>query len=196
MQYNTQRDKLSMPEYGRAVQDMVMHALTIDDRQKRQQCAQTIIDVMANMQPALREQPDYLQKLWDHLAYISNYQLDVDYPYPVTRLDGENVTPEQLAYPKKKIRNRHYGFLLEQLLTHLATMPEGEERDELVQLIADQMKQSLFDWNRDAMDEEKIASDLARYTDGRIQLDIDNFSFGKVVQGMQQGSGKKKRRKK
>lgn len=196
MQYNTQRDKLIMSEYGRAVQDMVRHALTIEDREERQQCAQTIVDVMANMQPALREQPDYRQKLWDHLAYISNYELDVEYPYPVTRLDAESTKPEPLSYPGKRIRNRHYGYLLEQLLTHLATMSENEERDELLQYVADQMKQSLFDWNRDAMDEEKIASDIARYTDGRILINLDEFTFGNVIQGAAQSSGKKKKKKK
>lgn len=185
-----------MPEYGRSVQDMVAYALTIEDKVERQQCAQTIVDVMANMQPSLREQPDYRQKLWDHLAYMSNYELDVDYPYPVTRLDGDSTKPEPLSYPKKQIRYRHYGYLLEQFLAHMATMPEGEERDVLLQYVANQMKQSLFDWNRDAMDAEKIASDIARYTDGRIQLDIDNFTFDNVIQGSQQGSGKKKKKKK
>lgn len=196
MQYNTQRDKLSMPEYGRAVQDMVQHALGIEDKAERQRCAQTIVDVMANMQPMLREQPDFRQKLWDHLAYMSNYELDVDYPYPVTRLDDDTTKPAPLSYPQKNIRNRHYGFLLEQMLAHLATLPEGEERSALTQYVADQMKQSLFDWNRDAMDAEKIASDIARYTDGRVQLDLDNFTFDNVIQGGMQNAGKKKKKKK
>lgn len=196
MQYNTQREKLSMPEYGRAVHDMVRHVLTIGDRGKRQQCAQTIIDVMANMQPELRGQADFRQKLWDHLAFMAHYQLDVDFPYPLTRLDGEATKPEPLTYPMKRIRNRHYGHLLEQLLEHLQVMPEGEERDMLTRYVADQMKQSLYDWNRDAMDEEKIASDIARYTDGKVQLDLDTFTFDSVIQGTQQSMGKKKKKRK
>lgn len=196
MQYNTQRDKLLMPEYGRAVQDMVSHALSIEDRDERQRCAQTIVDVMANMQPSMREQVDYKRKLWDHLAYIANYELDVDYPFPLTRLDEESTKPQRLSYPKKAIRNRHYGFLLERLLEHMATMPEGEERDQLLDYVANHMKQDLYDWNRDVMDHEKIASDIYRYTDGRVQINLDEFKFDNVIQGAAQGGGKKKKKKK
>lgn len=187
-----------MPEYGRTVQDMVCYALTITDRDERQRCAETIISIMANMNPSMREQPDFAHRLWDHLAYISHYELDVDYPYPVTHLDDETVKPAPLAYPKKRIRNRHYGYIMERLLEHLATMPEGEERDALTKYLADQMKQSLYDWNRDAMDADKIASDIARYTDGRVMLDLDNFVFDAVIQGNnnQSSSGKKKKKKK
>lgn len=196
MQYNTQREKLAMPEYGRAVQDMIRHAMSIPDREERQHCARTIVDVMANMQPSLREQPDYRQKLWDHLAYISNYELDVDYPYPLTRLDEDSTKPEPLTYPSKRIRNRHYGYLLERLLAHLATMPEGDDQRMLLQYVADHMKQSLYDWNRDVMDDEKILSDIARYTDGRIMVDPADFTFRNVIQGNNQGGGKKKKKKK
>lgn len=195
MQYNTQREKLSMPEYGRAVHDMVCYAISLEDKEKRQQCAQTIIEVMANKQPELRHQDDFRQKLWDHLAYLSGYQLDVDYPYPVTRLDEESTKPTPLTYPTKHIRNRHYGHIVEQYLEHLEMMEPGEERDALLELVANQMKQSLFDWNRDAMDEEKIASDIARYTSGRVHLDLNDFKFRNVVQGNQQSMGKKKKKK-
>lgn len=186
-----------MPEYGRAVQDMVRHAMSIADREERQRCAQAIVGVMGNMQQsALRDQPDHKRKLWDHLAHISGYQLDVDYPYPVTRLDAESSKPQPLKYPQHRIRNRHYGRVMEQFLDHLATMPEGEERDALAADVANQMKQSLYDWNRDAMDDEKVASDLARYTDGRVQLNLSTFKFAPVVQGAAQSVGKKRKKKK
>ena len=185
-----------MPEYGRAIQDMVQHATAIPDREKRQQCANTIIDIMANMQPALRDQPNYREHLWNHIAYISGYALDVDYPYPLTRLDGDATHPSPMHYPMKKIRNRYYGNLVEQQLAHLAEMPEGEERDAFLELVANQMKQTLFDWNRDAMNEEKIALDIERYTDGRVRLDLTAFSFDPVMQGKQQTSGIKKKKKK
>lgn len=196
MQYNTQKDKLLMPEYGRAVQDMVMHAVALPDREKRQQCANTIVDIMSNMQPSLRDVPNYREHLWNHVAYISGYALDVDYPYPVTRLDDANKRPEPMHYPMKRIRNRYYGNLVEQQLKHLAEMPEGEERDAFLELVANQMKQTLFDWNRDAMNEEKIAMDIERYTDGRVTLDLDNFRFGSVMQGKMQTNVSKKKKKK
>lgn len=196
MQYNTQRDKLVMPEYGRAVQDMVMHAISIPQRQKRQQCANTIVDIMSNMHPTLRQLPNYREHLWNHVAYISGYRLDVDYPFPITRLDAEAARPQPLPYPMKQIRNRYYGNLVEQQLKHLATMPEGEERNTFLALVANQMKQTLFDWNRDAMDDAKVAQDIARYTDGRVHLDLSTFRFDPVMQGKQQSNGSKKKKKK
>ena len=195
MQYNTQRDKLCMPEYGRVIHDMVRHAMSISDKEKRQRCAQSIIEVMANKQPELRKQDDFRKKLWDHLAYLSGYQLDVDYPYPVTRLDAETSRPTPLSYPAKQIRNRHYGYLTELFLDQLEKMEPGNERTALLSLMANQMKQSLFDWNRDAMDAGKIASDIARYTHGSVNLDISEFKFRNVVQSSQPHPGKKKKKK-
>lgn len=196
MQYNTQREKLVMPEYGRAIQQMVMYATRIEDRDKRQRAAYTIVEIMANMQPSLRELPNYREHLWNHIAYISGYSLDVDYPYEINRLDGEATRPEPMHYPMKCIRNRYYGHLVEAQLAHLATMPEGEERDAFLVLVANQMKQTLFDWNRDAMSEEKVAQDIERYTDGRIHLDLSTFRFDPVMQGKQQTNGSKKKKKK
>ena len=185
-----------MPEYGRAVQEMVMHAVGLPQREERQRCAQTIVEIMANMQPQIRELPNYREHLWNHVAYISGYQLDVDYPYPVTRLDGEAKRPEPLHYPMKRIRNRYYGNLVEQQLQHLSEMPEGEERDAFLELVANQMKQTLFDWNRDAMNDEKVAQDIERYTEGRVHLDLSTFRFDSVMQGKQQTNGSKKKKKK
>lgn len=185
-----------MPEYGRAIQDMVLYAIGIENREERQRCAQSIVDIMGGMQPAMQEQADFENKLWNHLAYISQYKLDVDYPYPINRIEEGAQKPEPLKYPKKNIRHRHYGYLMEQFLQHLATMPEGEERNQLLADMANQMRQSLYDWNRDAMESEKIASDIQRYTDGRVSLDLSTFQFDPVVQGSLQGGGKKKKKKK
>jgi len=196
MQYNTQRDKLVMPEYGRSVQAMVMHAISLENRDERQRCANTIVDIMVNMQPSLRELPNYREHLWNHIAFISGYTLDVDYPYPITRLDTDATRPAPLHYPMKRIRNRYYGNLVEQQLQHLAEMPEGEERDMFLALVANQMKQTLFDWNRDAMNDEKVAQDIERYTDGRVRLDLSTFKFDSVMQGKQQTNGSNKKKKK
>lgn len=185
-----------MPEYGRAVQQMIMHAVSLPERERRQECASTIVEIMANMYPSLRELPNYREHLWNHIAYISGYTLDVDYPYPLTRLDGEAMHPAPLHYPMKRIRNRYYGNLVEQQLAHLAEMPEGEERDAFLTLVANQMKQTLFDWNRDAMDDEKIAADIERYTEGKVSLDLSTFRFDVVMQGKQQTNGSKKKKKK
>ena len=181
MQYNTQRDKLCMPEYGRVIHDMVRHAMSISDKEKRQRCAQSIIEVMANKQPELRKQDDFRKKLWDHLAYLSGYQLDVDYPYPVTRLDAETLRPTPLSYPAKQIRNRHYGYLTEAAIDILAAQPEGPERDVLTRVVANRMKRNLADWKGDGMDDTKVAQDLETYTDGRICPDFSDQPLMKMV---------------
>ena len=196
MKYNTQREKLQMPEYGRGIQQMIEYAVMIEDRAERQRCAESIFSVMMDMQPQLREQPDYKHRIWDHIAYISNYRLDIDYPFEITRLGNEAQKPEPMKYPMKEIRQRQYGHLIEEALKLLAEMPEGEARDELLAQVANQMKQSLFIWNRDAMDEEKVESDIAHYTSGKVKLDLENFHFAPVqTLPRQDGGGKKKKKK-
>lgn len=196
MKYNTQREKLQMPEYGRGIQQMIEYAVTIEDRAERQRCAESIFSVMMDMQPQLREQPDYKHRIWDHIAYISNYRLDIDYPFEITRLGNEAQKPEPMKYPMKEIRQRQYGHLIEEALKLLAEIPEGEARDELLAQVANQMKQSLFIWNRDAMDEEKVESDIAHYTGGKVKLDLENFHFAPVqTLPRQDGGGKKKKKK-
>lgn len=171
MDYNTQREKLIMPEYGRIVQEMVNYALTLKDREERQHCANTIIAVMGNLYAQQRDIPDFVHKLWDHLAIMSNYQLDIDYPCEISSpQDGEKEKP-RVEYPMQKIRYRHYGHLVETLLGKLRDMPEGEERDQLTKQVIVQMKRSLSVWNKDVLSSEKIVSDIALYTDGQVQLD-------------------------
>lgn len=180
MLYNTQQKRLPMPEYGRGIQNMVDHALTIEDRAERQRCANTIVNIMGSMFPHLRDIPDFKHKLWDHLAVMADYKLDIDYPYEITPAAAVHSRPKPLAYPMKRIRYRHYGFLLESLLKKLKDMEDGPERDALISLVANQMKQSLYNWNKDGMDEEKVASDLAAYTDGKVQIDLEHFHFASV----------------
>lgn len=180
MEYNTRRKKLPLPEYGRGIQNMVDYALTLEDREERQRCANTIVSIMGNMFPHLRDVSDFNHKLWDHLAAMSNYQLDIDYPYEITPEATLHAKPKPMAYSMKRIRYRHYGYLLESLLKKLKDMEDGPERDALIRLVANQMKQSLYNWNKDGMDEEKVADDIAYYTDGKVQLDLEKFHFASV----------------
>ena len=195
LDYNTQREQLILPEYGREVQNMVDYALSLPDKEERQRCAESIIVIMDRMFPQNHENPDYKQKLWDHLAIMSNFQLDIDWPYDISGAAKIATKPEPLDYPMTQIPVRHYGKMLFDVFEHLKTMPAGEERDELVRQTANQMKRDLYQWSHGAADDEKIASDLARFTDGRIQLDLDTFTFEKLdMSQMQQQTGKKKRR--
>ena len=195
LDYNTQREQLILPEYGREVQNMVDYALSLPDKEERQRCAESIIVIMDRMFPQNHENPDYKQKLWDHLAIMSNIQLDIDWPYDISGAAKIATKPEPLDYPMTQIPVRHYGKMLFDVFEHLKTMPAGEERDELVRQTANQMKRDLYQWSHGSADDEKIASDLARFTDGRIQLDLDTFTFEKLdMSQMQQQTGKKKRR--
>ena len=179
LDYNTQREKLILPEYGREVQKMVDHAITIEDRAERQRCAETIVEIMGKMLPQ-NSNEDHEQMLWDHLALMSGFKLDIDYPYDVTQALKIASKPEPLGYQMAKIPVRHYGKMMFEVFEQLKTMPEGPERDELARITANQMKRSLVLWSHGSADDEKVASDLARYTDGVIQLDLSTFKFEKI----------------
>ena len=196
LDYNTGRNKLILPEYGREIQKMIEYCKTLPEKSDRQNCAEVIIDVMMVMTPHLKGSSDYLQKLWDHLAIMSNFELDIDYPFEVTSKESFLKRPEPLQYPMQNIRQRHYGHLLEECFTKLEGMKEGEERDELVRLIANQMKRTLFVWNRGDADEEKIADDMARYTHGNVQMDLSTFQFAKIDEKRADGAGSSKKKKK
>ncbi len=171
---------MQLPEYGRYVVEMIKHLRTLPSKTERQRCAEAIVTVMTNIHPELREQPDYMQCVWDHLAYIGEYSLDIDYPYPINRMGNAATLPDRLQYPKRRINRMQYGLLIESFLARLATMEEGEAREEMLSQMANQMKQTLFNWNRDAMDHEKIASDIDFYTGGKVHLDLSKFRFGAV----------------
>ena len=180
LDYNTQREKLVLPEYGREIKKMVDHAMSLPTKEERQRCANTIIDIMERMDPQNRDNQDYKHKLWDHLALLSNYQLDIDWPYDVSGAQQITAKPEPLGYPMTHIPVRHYGKMMFEIFEKLKTMPAGEERDELVRVTANQMKQNLYQWSHGSADDEKVISDMARFTDGKIQIDIDTFKFDKI----------------
>ncbi|MDE5785507.1 MAG: DUF4290 domain-containing protein, partial [Duncaniella sp.] len=138
--YNTQLKPLRLPEYGRNIQQMVEYCVSIPDREERNLCARAIIRAMGNLFPALRDDPEAAPKLWDHLAIMSEFQLDIDYPYEVVSPDSLRSFPETVRYPGAFIPMRNYGKLIVDMVARAAEMPEGEERDEFVMLVANQMK--------------------------------------------------------
>ncbi len=173
MQYNTQQKRLPLPEYGRSVQNMVDYALTIPDRAERQRCANTIINIMGSMFPPLRDVPDFKHKLWDHLAIMSNFQLDIDYPYEIIRKNNLFTKPDPIPYPKTRIKYRHYGRLLGELIKEACKFPEGDEKQNLIALICNHMRKDYITWNKEALDDRKIAEDLSELSDGKLQLTDD-----------------------
>ncbi|SEA28334.1 protein of unknown function [Segatella bryantii] len=193
LDYNTQREKLVLPEYGREIQNMVNYCLTLTDRQERQNCAESIVDIMERMIPQNHTDEDYKQKLWDHLAIMSNFQLDIDYPYDVSQAARIATKPEPMEYPEDRNPVRHYGKMLFEIFEQLKTMEPGEERDELIRITANQMKRNLVQWSHGSCDDEKVADDLARYTDGKVQLDLDHFTFDKITERENVSNKKKKK---
>ena len=194
LDYNTQREKLVMPEYGREIQKMVDYAVGLPDKAERQRCAETIVQLMENKNSQIQESDDYEQTLWDHLYLMSHKQLNIDWPFDVSEAEKIASKPEPMKHPTGGARLRHYGLLIEELFEKLKTMPEGEERDELVRLTANQMKRNLATWGHGSVDDEKVADDLARFTDGKIQIDLSNFRLDNVT--TLNSEGKKNKRKK
>ena len=197
LDYNTQRERIKLNEYGREIQQMVDYCVSIPDREERQVCAEAIIDTMRKMNPRDQNVNDRMQTLWDHLALMSDFKLDIDYPVEITTAEQMASKPEPVAYPNTRIPVRHYGRALFELFETLKTMEPGEERDTLVRMTANQMKRCLLLWGHGNGDDEKVADDLARFTDGVIQLDLDSFRFDKIdVQSIAQQAKLKKQKKK
>lgn len=199
LDYNTKREKLILPEYGREIQKMVDYCMTLPDRDERLRCAKTIVDTMERMNPQVRQNDNYKQRLWDQLALISDFKLDIDWPVDVSQARVIHEKPQPMKYPMSKIPVRHYGKMVFELLDKLKTMKPGQERDELIALTANQMKRDLTLWGHGLNDNEKVADDMARFTDGKVQLDLNHFRFERMdardFASGNNGNNKKKRRK-
>jgi molybdopterin converting factor small subunit len=168
--YNSCRPRLILPEYGRNMQKMVDHILSMEDRDERNRLAQAIITIMGNMNPHLRDINDFKHKLWDHLALMSEFKLDIDYPYDVPRAEEFVEKPRRVSYNTNQIRFRHYGKIIERLIEEAIKLPEGEDKETLIKLIANQMKKSYLAWNRDSVTDAIIGADLEELSGKRIKL--------------------------
>lgn len=171
MQYNTQQKRMPLPEYGRSIQNMVDHALTIENRSERQRCANTIINIMGNMFPHLRDVNDFKHILWDHLAIMADFKLDIDYPYEIVKKENLYARPPRIPYNNNRIRYRHYGKTLELMIRKATELEAGVEKDQLIKLLATQMKKSFLTWNKESVDDRKIFKDLDELSSGKIVLD-------------------------
>ena len=193
LDYNTKREKLMMPEYGREIQKMVDLAVSLPTKEERQKCANTIIQLMETKVPQLTDSSDYEQTLWDHLYLMSHKQLDIDWPFDVSEAEKILSKPQPMKLPKDELRLRHYGKLVSELFEKLKSMPDGEERDALIFYTANQMKRDLATWGHGSIEDERVANDLARFTDGAIQLDLNNFKFEKITAAEESKKTKKKK---
>lgn len=166
--YNTSRDKMVIPEYGRNIHKMVRHITALEDGEERNKAARTLISIMGNMNPHLRDINDFKHKLWDHLALMSDFKLDIDYPYDPPKPSTFTEKPKRVSYNNYPIRYKHYGRLLEQMIQKAAEMEEGEKKDILIHLIANHMKKCFLTWNRNQVTDEIIYNDLRELSGGRL----------------------------
>lgn len=172
--YNTQRTKMKLPEYGRALHKMVEHVLTIEDRDERNLAVKSIIDIMGMMYPYLRDINDFKHKLWDHIAIMSDFKLDIDYPYDPPVPETFTEKPKHIPYNQSDIRYRHYGKIMEQLIENISKMEdENPAKVQTTEQLANQMKKSYLTWNKDMVEDEKILDDLKVISRGRLKVRED-----------------------
>ena len=169
MDYNTNRKKLPLPEYGRNIQNMVDYLFTIKDREKRNKSAQTVIDVMGNLYPYLRDVAEFKHKLWDHLAIMSDFKLEIDYPYDPPTPDILTEKPNKVPYNQNQIKYKHYGYTMELMIKKAIEM-EGEEKEIIIEQLANQMKKLYLAWNKDAVEDEKIFQDFEELANGNVEI--------------------------
>lgn len=169
--YNTDQPPVVLPEYGRNIQKLIDYCVTIEDRDERTACAYSIADTMAGMFPELIGEDNDRHKIWDHINIISGFKLDIDFPCEVLTQEKLNPKPAPIAYPSSRIRYRHYGKNIEQMIDILTEMEDGEEKDTLVSMIAHHMKKLMLLHNKEGVADAKILKDLAEYSRGKINLD-------------------------
>lgn len=191
--YNTSRNKLILPEYGRNIQKMVEHILSIPDREERNRLAQAVIIIMGNMNPHLRDINDFKHKLWDHLAIMADFKLDIDFPYEIPQPEEFMEKPRRVDYSNSDIRFRHYGHIVEILIKEALKLPDGDDKDTLTRLIANHMKKSYLAWNRDSVTDEIIFNDLYELSGRKLSVkegvklsEQKDFQKGKQQQQQQQ----------
>ena len=202
--YNTERGRIIISEYGRNMQEMIRHLLEIEDRQKRTEAAKFIISVMAQMNPQVKQTDDYIHKLWDHLYIISDYQLDVDSPFPPPQPMNESTKPHHVDYQNHHIQYGHYGYYMAKMIDIAAQTEDEETRLALAHSIANQMKRNYLEWSGNVVNDQQIIDDLKAMSHGRLALPDDaklngtNEILSKPVLSQKQGTaagGKKKKKK-
>lgn len=171
--YNSTRPKLILAEYGRNVQNMVDYICTVPDKEERNRLAQVVIDMMGVLNPHLRDVSDFKHKLWDHLYIISDFKIDVDSPYPVPKREEIHHKPETLPYPQHKIRFKHYGHIVEEMIQKAISVSNEETRAKLTLGVANFMKMAYTTWNKDSVNDLQIIEDLKELSKGALTLPED-----------------------
>ena len=203
-EYNTQRKKLVLPEYGRYIQRMIQQVSEIEDREKRNEQIRAVVSVMGELNPHLRDVNDFKHKLWDHVHIISDFSIDIDSPYPMPTRESFQERPQTIPYPSTPVKIMHYGRGIQNMVEALAERPDNEERQTVAIMIATYMKRDYLMWNKDIVTDEIILRDLTSLSKGRITFPPDTkladmqvplMLNGKMNGSMGMGMGRKKKKK-
>tara|TARA_Y100000815_G_scaffold98141_1_gene86867 strand:+ start:7754 stop:8383 length:630 start_codon:yes stop_codon:yes gene_type:complete len=170
IEYNTERPHLIIPEYGRHIQKMVDHAVSLEDKEARNRCANSIIAVMGNLNPHLRDVPDFQHKLWDQLFIISDFKLDVDSPFPKPSREELAERPQHMGYPQNFPKYRFYGNNIKRMIDVANSWEAGDKKEGLILTIANHMKKSFLNWNKDTVEDDVIFQHLYELSEGKINL--------------------------
>ena len=170
MEYNTNRTKLLMPEYGRNIQMMVEYCKSLPSKEERNEVAKTIVEFMGQRNPHLRDEENYKHKLWDHLYILADYDLDVDAPYPFPTKEELAQKPNRMDYPSFDNEYKFYGKSILQLIDKAIELEEGEEKEALIQVIANNMKKSYNVYNKEHVQDEVIFRHLKEFSQDKLDL--------------------------
>ena len=173
MEYNTEREHLIIPEYGRHVQKMIAHATNLKDKTKQQKCVNAIIAFMGQRNTHLRDIKDFTHKLWDHLFIMSDFKIDVPSPYPKPEREKLAARPEKMSYPKQKIRFPFYGVNIEKMVAYAMQMEDGELKETMAGMIANHMKKDYICWNKAFVDDDTILKHLNQLSEGKVKTHTD-----------------------
>ncbi|MDR6944485.1 DUF4290 domain-containing protein [Mucilaginibacter pocheonensis] len=177
--YNSTRNKLILSEYGRNVQNMVKYIVALPTKEERNRYAQVVIDLMGFLNPHLRDVADFKHKLWDHLHIISDFQIDVDSPYPKPSSEAIHLKPQPLRYPHQRIKYKHYGKTIELMIEKAKSIDDPDRKRHMVQAIANFMKMAYVQWNKDSVADESILADLFALSGGTLKLE-ENVNLNRV----------------
>jgi len=173
LEYNSDRPTLSIPEYGRHVHKLINHCMSLEDKEERNKLANAIVEVMGNMQPHLRDIPDFKHKLWDQLFIMADFKLDVDSPYPITTKEQLLEKPERLPYPKTTSKYRYYGHNMQTMIDVAISWEDQDMKDKLIYSIANHMKKCYLIWNKDSVTDEIIQRHLKELSDDKLNIDVE-----------------------
>lgn len=179
MDYNTQRSKLIMPEYGRHVQKMIEYVKDIPQKEKRNQQINSVVGVMGVLNPQLRDLNDFRHKLWDHVQIIADFDIDIDSPYPTPTKETFSTAPNPIPLDKSPLKAVHYGRNIQNMIKMISEKPEGEAKDGMIMVLANYMRQQYLIWNKDTVTQEIIFRDIESLSDGKIKIP-ENFQLSSV----------------